>query len=66
MDTAVGRTIRQTSKDVSNPLNSEFELLQSGLRFRVMRARRDVYKKPFIPHAIQALNMTSLGLYQLI
>lgn len=56
-DRAVLRKARQISADTLHPLNSEFELLPSGRRFRVPRASRNIYKRSFIPHAIQALNV---------
>lgn len=56
-DKAVLRKARQISTDTLHPLNSEFELLPSGRRFRVPRASRNIYKRSFIPHAIQELNL---------
>lgn len=53
---AVVRKARQISGDSSHPLHSQFEMLPSGHRFRVPRVSRNIYKKYFIPHAIQALN----------
>ena len=55
-DRAVLKKARQISVDASHPLNSEFELLPSGRRFRVPRVGRNIYKRSFIPHAIQVLN----------
>ena len=55
-DRAVNRKARKISGDASHPLNSAFELLPSGRRYRVPRASRNIYKKSFIPCAILALN----------
>ncbi|KAK7916747.1 hypothetical protein WMY93_012508 [Mugilogobius chulae] len=45
-------------EDASHPLHHHFSLLPSGRRYRVPLARRNIYKKSFIPTAITALNGT--------
>ena len=55
-DSAVHRKAKHITADTSHPLHSEFELLLSGHRFRVPRTSQNIYKKSFIPHAIQVLN----------
>ena len=55
-DRAVVRKAGKIAGDVSHPLNSAFELLPSGRRFRVPKASRNIFKKSFIPCAILALN----------
>ena len=42
--------------DKTHPLNSEFEMLPSGRRLKVPLARKNVYKKSFVPSAISILN----------
>uniref|UniRef100_A0A669DLI1 Reverse transcriptase domain-containing protein n=1 Tax=Oreochromis niloticus TaxID=8128 RepID=A0A669DLI1_ORENI len=46
----------QILKDPSHPGNKLFQLLQSGRRFRIIRARTERLKKSFYPQAIRALN----------
>lgn len=44
--------------DSSHPLFSQFEPLSSGRRYRVPLATKNVFKKSFIPSAINILNST--------
>uniref|UniRef100_A0AAZ1XAU3 Alkylated DNA repair protein AlkB homologue 8 N-terminal domain-containing protein n=1 Tax=Oreochromis aureus TaxID=47969 RepID=A0AAZ1XAU3_OREAU len=44
----------QILKDPSHPGNKLFQLLQSGRRFRIIRARTERLKKSFYPQAIRA------------
>uniref|UniRef100_A0AAZ1WWY5 Alkylated DNA repair protein AlkB homologue 8 N-terminal domain-containing protein n=1 Tax=Oreochromis aureus TaxID=47969 RepID=A0AAZ1WWY5_OREAU len=46
----------QILKDPSHPGNKLFQLLQSGRRFRIIRARTERLKRSFYPQAIRALN----------
>ena len=44
------------TRDPSHPLHPAFELLPSGRRSRAPRVSRSVFRKSFLPSAIQALN----------
>ena len=44
------------TEDPSHPLHHSFQLLPSGRRYKVPLARKNVYKKSFIPTAITTLN----------
>lgn len=44
------------TQDPTHPLNQSFQLLPSGRRYRVPLARKNVYKKSFVPTAIVTLN----------
>uniref|UniRef100_A0A3B3QRE8 Reverse transcriptase domain-containing protein n=1 Tax=Paramormyrops kingsleyae TaxID=1676925 RepID=A0A3B3QRE8_9TELE len=51
------RAVR-TLKDSSHPSNGLFQLLQSGRRFRTIRARTERLKRSFYPQAIRVLNQS--------
>lgn len=53
---AVRRKSIQIYLDKTHPLNSDFKLLPSGRRLKVPLARKNVYKRSFVPSAISALN----------
>ena len=59
VNTATLRKAKQICGDATHPLHKEFELLPSGRRYRAPRVLRNIYKKSFIPLAIQALNLAS-------
>ena len=44
--------------DSSHPLSREFVLLNSGRRYRVPLATKNIYKKSFVPRAVNILNST--------
>ncbi len=46
--------------DSSHPLYSEFELLPSGKRYRLPMVRKSLYKKSFVPEAVNAINKTRM------
>ena len=48
------------TEDLSLPLHDSFQLLPSGRRFNGPLARKNTYKKSFIPSAIALLNSTTL------
>ena len=54
--TAVERKTARILDDAKHPLFSEFLKLQSGRRYKVPIAKKNVYKKSFIPCAISVLN----------
>ena len=47
--------------DSSHPLSEFFQLLPSGRRFRAPLAKRNIYKRSFVPYAISILNGRSEG-----
>ena len=53
---AMRRKASAVLADSSHPLNPDFELMPSGRRFRTVFARKNLYKKSFIPSAITILN----------
>ena len=50
------RKAHAVSGDDSHPLNSEFQLLPSGQRYRVPRGRKVKFRASFVPSAINRLN----------
>ena len=54
--TAVERKTARILDDAKHPLFSQFQKLRSGRRYKVPIARKNVYKKYFIPSAISVLN----------
>ena len=54
--TAVERKTAQILDDAKHPLFSQFQKLRSGRRIKMPIARKNVYKKSFIPSAISVLN----------
>ena len=54
--TAVERKTARNLDDEKHPLFSQFLKLQSGRRYKVPIAKKNVYKKSFIPSAISVLN----------
>ena len=42
--------------DCSHPRSSQFVLLNSGRRYRVPLATKNIYKKSFVPRAVNVLN----------
>ena len=54
--TAVEWKTAQILDDAKHPLFSQFQKLRSGRRYKVPIARKNVYKKSFIPIAISVLN----------
>ena len=54
--TAVTRKTRQILKDNTHPLRTEYKLLRSGVRYETIRAKKNIYKKSFIPNAVTVLN----------
>ncbi len=54
--TAVERKTARILDDAKHPLFSQFLKLRSGRRYKVPIARKNVYKKSFIPSAISVLN----------
>ena len=57
-DSAIERKARQIFNDSTHPLNPSFQMLPSGRRIRVPLARKNIYKKSFIPSAVSVLNAT--------
>ncbi len=60
----VERTKKKTRvilADGSHPLFSQFELLKSGRRYRVPLAKKNVFKKSFIPNAIRIINSATFN-----
>ena len=55
---SVIRKANLITADHSHPLHHSFQLLPSGRRFNVPLARKNIYKKSFIPSAITILNNT--------
>ena len=55
---SMNRKTRSILNDSTHPLYRLFQKLPSGRRYRVPRARRNVYKHSFIPSAISILNNT--------
>lgn len=58
-------TVRHTERivcDFSHVLNTEYELLPSGRRFRVPRCRLNRFKNSFIPVSVKLLNRGSMEL----
>ena len=53
---AMKRKALQIVDDCSHPLHSSFQKLPSGRRLRVPMARKNTYKKLFVPSAITILN----------
>ncbi len=53
---AIRKKACRIMQDVSHPLNHCFEMLPSGRRLNVPRARKNIHKKSFIPSAIAVLN----------
>ena len=56
---AMKRKTSQIIADSAHPLHPLIRRLPSGRRFRVPLARKNSYKKPFIPSAIEVLNANS-------
>lgn len=56
--TVVKKKANKIIKDPSHPLYSFFQLLPSGRRFRAPLARKQAFKKSFIPTAVSLLNST--------
>lgn len=54
--TALNRKAMSIIGDNKHPLHNEFELLPSGRRYRVPLANRNIYKRSFIPSAINIMN----------
>ena len=54
--TAVERKTARILDDAKHPLCSQFQKLRSGRRYKRPIARKNVYKKTFIPSAISVLN----------
>ena len=54
------RSIRKKAASIVldnlHPLNTQFEILPSGKRYRVPRCRKNIFKKSFIPSAVAVLN----------
>ena len=50
------KAIQIHSDPTHPPLHSAFQLLASGCKLKVQMARRNVYKKSFIPSAVTILN----------
>ena len=50
------RKATQIFRDKSHPLHSRFQILHSGRRLKVPLAKKNCYKKSFIPSAISILN----------
>jgi hypothetical protein len=44
--------------DPTHPLHDAFQMLPSGRRFRVPLAKRNLYKRSFLPTAITVLNFS--------
>lgn len=57
---AMVRKARKIICDSTHPLYPSFEILPSRRRFKVPLARKNLYKKSFIPSAISVLNATGI------
>ena len=55
-NSAVKRKASQIFNDSVHPLNCELQKLPSGRRIKVPLARKNVFKKSFIPSAVAVLN----------
>lgn len=54
---SVLRKATTITQDPTHPLHQSFQLLPSGCCYKVPLARKNVYKKSFIPTAITKLNI---------
>ena len=61
-DDFVCRKAKKIVSDASHPLFSCFESMPSGRRYRVPSWKRQIYKRSFIPSAIQVLNSKKINL----
>lgn len=57
-DHFMGKMAIAIFKDNTHPLHSAFELLPSGRRLKIPLARKNVYKRSFLPLAVIILNRT--------
>ena len=57
---AVYRKARKIRLDPTHPLHNSFQLLPSRRRLRAPLAKRNLYKRSFIPSAISILNANAL------
>ena len=55
-DNSLYRFGKSIMKDLSHPLNGEFEMLPSGRRLRVCRSSTNRYKFSFVPRATILIN----------
>jgi hypothetical protein len=55
-EVALFRKAKQVMRDPSHPLNSCFETMPSGRRLRAPLAKKNIYKKSFVPSAVTTLN----------
>ena len=58
--TAVKRKTARILDNAKHPLFSQFQKLWSGQRYKVLIARKNVYKRSFIPSAISILNSQAI------
>ena len=54
--TALRRKARRVVSDPTHPLHHEFQMLPLGRRYRVPCAKKNLFKKSFVPSAITVLN----------
>lgn len=57
---AVRRKSLSIVSDPTHPLSDQFQLLPSGRRYRMPFAKKNAFKKSFIPTAVSILNATKL------
>ena len=62
-DDFVCRKAKKIIADASHPLFSCFETMPSGRRYRAPSWKRQIYKRSFIPSAIQVLNSRKICLW---
>lgn len=55
-DQAVGRQTRSLLSDQTHPLYPEYQLLQSGRRYRVPLCKHNRYKHSFVPVSVKQVN----------
>ena len=53
---SVHRKALAITADASHPMYCQFEVLPSGRRYRLPLARKNVFKKSFLPTAVSVLN----------
>ena len=53
---AAARQADKTIKDNSHPLHAEYCLLQSGKRYRTIKARTERYRLSYVPTSIRLIN----------
>ena len=50
------RKAKQCTSDKDHPLYTMFEMMPSGRRYRTPLAKKNLYKKSFVPSAVSLIN----------